>query len=222
MFTNREHRRAAGFTLLEVTVALAVLLLVAGCIYGVLRGTLELTAGLSEQRTRQEQLDGVVELCRRTLRMLPAEALLEGRTRRVDGQLLPELIIRNAPELLAWERVTDWAAVSALGLRPQLGGLFSLALLRTTQPEDIAQDPVAAADAGEWLTLVPNLKKITWRYFDSRSGLWLDDFPVGNLRPDAVELTLWLAEEEEPLRMVFWVVPMARNITVRTLPREGR
>jgi hypothetical protein len=210
-----------GFSLLEVTVALAVLMLVAGSIYGVLRGTLGLTAALEEERTRQEQIDGLIELCRKTFRMLPAEASLEGRVRREDGKLLPELIIRNAPETLAWDRVTDMEAISALGLRPQLGGLFSLGLLRTTKPEDINVEPVKLAKDGDWLTLVSDLEKAQWRYFDSRSGLWLDDLPAGSLRPNAIELSLWFPGEQEPLRAVFWVVPIARQITVQAMPREA-
>lgn len=216
MNVRRSAVGRGGFTLLEVTVGLAILLLVAGCIYGVLRGTLEVTAGLEERRTRQEQVDGVVELCRRSFRMLPAEATLEGRVRRVDGRLLPELIVRDAPETLAWERVTDWEAISVLGLRPQAGGLFSLSLLRTTPPRDFREDPVALAADGEWLVLVPDVRQAGWRYFDARSNLWLEDLPKGRLRPEAIELTLWLAEEEEALRVVFWVVPMVRQITVTT------
>ena len=130
MFTSRKAR--SGFSLLELTIALAILSLIAGSVYAVLRGTIEEADLLRQEQSRQQEIDGFVELCRRTFRMLPAQATLEGRVRQQEGKYLAELIIRNAPESLAWGKVDDLDAISVLGMRPQIGGLFSLGLLRVS------------------------------------------------------------------------------------------
>lgn len=208
------RRKRSGFSLVEVVFALLILALLTGSIYGVIKGVIQMTAGLEDARLRQQQVEGMIELCRRTFRMMPATAVWEGRLRRQDGKVLPEIIIRKAPELFAWDKVTDFEAVSVLGLRPQIGGLYSLSLLRVNQPEDVVKDPVEGSRPGDWLALVTDLSKVEWRYYDPRSDLWLDELPAGGLRPSAVELKLWLPGEEEPLVAVFWVVPMAAQVTV--------
>jgi len=207
-------KKRKAFSLLEVMIAIAILAMLAGSIYGVLKGVIQMTAGMEEARSRQQQIEGILELCRRTFRMMPANAIWEGRLRRQDGKVLPEIIIRDAPELLAWQKVEDFDAISVLGMRPQIGGLYSLSLLRVTQASELSQNPITTAKSSDWLTLVTDLSKIEWRYYDPRSGLWLDELPAGGLRPSAVELKLWLPEEEEPLVAVFWVVPMATQVTV--------
>jgi prepilin-type N-terminal cleavage/methylation domain-containing protein len=212
MFTSPESRRA--FTLLEVMMGLAILAILTGSIYGVLRGTLEMAAGMDEARLRQQQIDGLFELCRKTFRMMPTHAVWEGRLRKQDGKVYPEMIIRKAPEILAWDKVTDFETVSVLGLRPQIGGLNSLSLLRVSQQGDRLIDPVTSAKPGDWMPLVTDLSKLEWRYFDPRSNLWLDELPAGALRPSAVELKLWFPGEVEPLIAVFWVVPMMNQVTV--------
>jgi prepilin-type N-terminal cleavage/methylation domain-containing protein len=214
---ERIHRASVGnqgFTLLEVMVAMGILALVAGSVYGVLRATIQMTAGMEDARIRQQQVDGLLELCRKTFRMMPAQAIWEGRLRRQDGKVYPEIILRKAPEMLAWDQVTDFDAVSVLGVRPQVGGLVSISLLRISPAGNPVADPVSAAQAADWVALVTDLSKVEWRYYDPRSDLWLDELPAGGLRPAAVELKVWFPEKAEPLVVVFWVVPMANEVAV--------
>ncbi|NJK93389.1 MAG: prepilin-type N-terminal cleavage/methylation domain-containing protein [Blastochloris sp.] len=208
----------AGFSLFEVTLALFILALLAGSIYGVIRGTVQMAASMDEARARQQQLDGLMELCRKSFRMLPAKASLEGRIRQVDGKILPEVLIRQAPELLAWDQVRDFETMNVIGLRPQLGGLFSLSLLRVSEAEILGKDPVSAAQPDAWLPLISDLSKVEWRFYDPRAGAWLDTLPRGSARPTAVELKLWLPEEENPVTAVFWVVPLLNQVTVPLEP----
>jgi len=216
MFISLKRQR--GFTLIEVTTAMAILTLVAGSVYGVLRGTIEVAAGLEQARREQQQMDGLFELCRRTFRSFPADAILEGRFKQQGGKAFPEVLIRRAPELLAWDQVTDFEAVSILALRPQVGGLYSLSLLRVTQPKDQLEDPTARSKDGDWLKLVTDLAKLEWRYFDPRSNLWLDELPIGGIRPTAVELKIWSGAEKNPTTAVFWVVPLVPQVASSTTP----
>ena len=208
------RRSGAGFTLLEVAVAMSILVLIAGTIFLVLRGTIEEASVLQQEQSRQQQVDGFIELCRRTFRMLPSQATIEGRVRQDSGKNLTEIIIRKAPESLAWGKVEDYNAISVIGLRPQIGGLFSLGLLRVTDPKDPGVDPVTESKPEDWLTLIADVVRADWRYYNAKSDLWLDEQPAGSGRPGAIEMSLTLAGEEEPLVIVFWVVPVVQQQVV--------
>lgn len=120
--------------------------------------------------------------------------------------MLPELLFRDAPQLFAWDQVRYLDAVTIFGLRPQVDGLYCLAVLRVRDP-GLARDPVDGSREGDWLQLVPNVKRATWRFFDPTAGQWLDILPKGSKRPSAIELQLQLAEDESPRRIVFWLPP---------------
>lgn len=215
MCTSRNPGKA-GFTLLEVALALLILILIAGALFGVVQGTLTLAAGLEEAKRRDEEINGIYELCRRTFRTLPAEAKLVARVRETEGAKLPELIIHDAPELLVWKQIEDWDVVSALGLRPQTGGRFSLCLLRKSQGGDAQEDVVARALPGDWLVLMRDVVSLQWRFYNPELGTWMETVDRGSPRPAAAELTLELAGSEEPLRMVFWLVPVMAQAAVPT------
>jgi hypothetical protein len=215
MCTSRNPGKA-GFTLLEVALALLILILIAGALFGVVQGTLTLAAGLEEAKRRDEEINGIYELCRRTFRTLPAEAKLVARVRETEGAKLPELIVYDAPELLVWKQIEDWDVVSALGLRPQTGGNFSLCLLRKSQGGDSQDDVVAQALPGDWLVLMRDVASLQWRFYNQELGTWVETLDRGGPRPAAAELTLGLAGSEEPLRMVFWLVPVVVQAAVPT------
>jgi prepilin-type N-terminal cleavage/methylation domain-containing protein len=215
MFTNPRHIQGrAGFTLFEVMASLTILTFLMVTVFGIIQGTLQLAAGIEESRRRDQQLDGFIELCRRSFRIMPAQAVWEGRLRRQEEKAYAEIIIRRAPEIFAWDKLEDFDAVSVLGVRPQVGGLFSLGLLRSSQPDGLQVDPVLNSKPEDWLILVSDLARVEWRYYDPRTRLWLDELPAGGLRPSAVELKYWLPGEENPEVAVFWVVPMVAQVTV--------
>ena len=217
MSFSKRGRGSRAFTLLEVLTALLILALVAGAIGGVVRGTLGGAAALEESQSRQQQIDGLIELCRKSFLNLPAEAVLEGRIRQQDGKALPELIFRQAPQLLAWDRVRSLDVVSVLGLRPQVGGLFSLGLLRAREP-GVGRDVAAASRVQDWLLLVPNLRGVTWRFYNAAAAQWTDLQPANAPRPAAVELRLSLAEEADPVRVVFWIPPLQPAVPLALSP----
>ena len=197
----------SGFTLIEVTVSLLILALIAGGIFAALQGTISEAASIRDAQTRQQQIDGLLELCRTTFRTLPGNASVESRVREEKGKTVPELIFRNAPFVLAWDSAQRLDAVTVLGLRPQIGGLSTLSILRVSDP-GLARDPVDGVSDAAWMPLVPDLSKVSWRFYDASSGRWLDLLPRGTARPTAVELQLTPSGATEPVRMVFWIPPV--------------
>lgn len=196
--------RAAGFTLLELMVALVILALLSGSIFSVVRGAMGEASALQESQSRAQQISGLIELCRSSFRKLPFQATLEGRVRSAQGKALPELIFRNCPQLWAWDPVRALDIVTVVGLRPQVDGLYSLSLLRIRDPDPF-RDPIPGSNDQDWVTLIPNIKKLSWRYYDSQEGRWLETLRQGAARPAAIELQILLAEETTSKSFVFWI-----------------
>lgn len=211
MSSSRKAKR--GFSLLEVVIALTILVLLAGSVYSVLRGGIDAAATIRESQARQQQIDGFVDLCRAVFHQLSAQAAMEGRIREAGGKALPEIIFRNCPELFSWGNINDREAVSVLGLVPQVGGRFSLSLLRFNPGGDFLADPVAKAKSEDWITLVPDVTSLSWRFLEPGSNNWLPLLPQGSKRPGAVEMNLQLADLKEPIRMVFNIVPMTSPVS---------
>lgn len=211
MSSSRKPKK--GFSLIEVVIALTILVLLSGSVYAVLKGSIDTAATIRESQSRQQQIDGFLDLCRTVFHQLPAQAVLEGRIRESGSKAFPEIIFRNSPELFSWGNVTDLGAVTVLSLVPQIGGRFSLALLRSNPGRDVLADPVDKATSEDWVILVPDVTSVIWRYFDANSNNWLPLLPRGSRRPGAVELTLQLADVKEPIRMVFDILPLAAPVS---------
>jgi prepilin-type N-terminal cleavage/methylation domain-containing protein len=85
---GRRLARSRGFTLLEVMMAIAILSILTGVLFSMVRVTMETVADFSQLQTRQQQVSGLLELCRSTFRSLPNSAILEGRIREEEGKYL--------------------------------------------------------------------------------------------------------------------------------------
>jgi type II secretory pathway component PulJ len=105
MFTNldsRKVRRRQSFTLLEVMLALAILVLLTGALFALVQGSLTATAILDQKQHRQAQVDGFLQLCQETFQRLPPRAILQSGVVEVKGGFVPVLVVHNAPGSLAW------------------------------------------------------------------------------------------------------------------------
>jgi len=214
-FTSTSLKSSRGFSLLEVCLALTLLVLISGSIYAVLRGSMDTAAALRDDLKRSQEIEGIISLCKRTFHMLPSEARLESFISEESGAALPQLIVRNAPQLLSWGPPGDLDTVSILGLRPQTGGRYSLSLLRVNGGANPSADPTSKAKPADWMALVADVTKLNWRFYDAASNTWLDVLSPGQARPRAVEMTIALADEPKPIRAVFELVPM--DTTIRNL-----
>ncbi len=207
---------ARGFTLLEMTVVMAIFILLAGGIYSTVSVAMRATAVLTEDTLQSQRLDAFVSLLRRTFRNLPASARFSGGVRVDDGEGCAEIVLRDAPGVFAWGSGGPSAGTVVLSARPRLGGgrEISLLMLPGSLGEMERRD---AMDGADWLRLLPDLRGVTWRFYDPSREDWVEEWPEGNERPPLAELTLELLGEEAPQKFVFWLPPV-KEVTVAAEP----
>jgi prepilin-type N-terminal cleavage/methylation domain-containing protein len=112
MFTAPDIRRKfalrrRGLTLLEVVVALAILALISGAIYGIVGGAVESTATLAMIQSEDRRVETFLHRTRATFAHLPAGATLELKVLESEP-LRQELILRGVSDAFVWGEHGWW------------------------------------------------------------------------------------------------------------------
>jgi len=96
-----KHLDLRGLTLIEVVVALAILCLMSGAIYGIVSGSIESTASLALIQSEDRRVEAFLDRVRLAFVHLPAAATLQLKI--VESEpLRQELIIRGVSDAFAW------------------------------------------------------------------------------------------------------------------------
>lgn len=185
-------KRSAGFTLIEVLIAVSLTAIVLGSIYGVFTSVFAARERvLAESET--SQIGRVLfERLGRELRgaWVPTTGtkFFLATTDR-DGR--PELRFATASTTLT---ATGRGGIAALryGLQPMLEGpIDRLYLVRSEEPYHLSN----RLDAGSY-PLTGNVKSVTWRFYDANG--WVDSWSAAqsNAMPQLVEMTVILLDKD--------------------------
>jgi type II secretory pathway component PulJ len=202
----RQRVETAGYLLLEVLLAVAVLSISVVMIFRIIQTTLKATADITFLQTQQRKVDGISQLLRRNFESMPQSCTFQ--TRSVNGSL--ELIFRSAPFNFSW--VTSKANFGnvVIASRSLPNGRLALTVLQ--ESGDALNSYVNGSNEkkGEWFPLVDDAEQLSWRFFDGQAEKWTSDWPNPSTKPSLVELTFKLAGRNHLERCVFrW--PMAQT-----------
>jgi hypothetical protein len=197
----REGGHSAGYLLLEVLLALAVLSLVVGMIFKIIQTTLKVTADIDFLQTQQRKVDGIYELLRRNFDSMPRTCTFQ--TRRINGSL--ELIFRSAPFNFSWARAGANFGTVVIANRSQPDGRWALSVLQESGNSSGRDTYLAGGNEkkAEWFSLMNDVEQLNWRFFDETTGKWMPDWPNIGAKPNLVELTFRLAGRNHTERCVF-------------------
>jgi prepilin-type N-terminal cleavage/methylation domain-containing protein len=206
MFTvrvNRNGRRA--FTLLEVTLAVAILGLMALAIYRFVSANLVAVRVSTEINESNARYAGLANLLTAQLQDLPpGQGTLAGEPYKFEGRSRDEMtwVCPSGPGLLT--RYADGEYAVTLRLRPmEKGDLMQLGIVRESQDDSNPID-----DSQSWIPLIAGLKSMEIRYFDPRLNAWVDRWTDRGTLPHLVRLTIDRAGSAVPWEAV---LPLRRT-----------
>ncbi|MEO0445890.1 MAG: prepilin-type N-terminal cleavage/methylation domain-containing protein [Verrucomicrobiota bacterium] len=222
-----------GYTLLEVTLAIAVLsLLIAGA-FALASGSMELTEDVAEFEERQVLRMRFLSLCETTFSEIPWHAQLRLDGDSEDSKMGQTLFLSDHPAAFPMGVVRvagrvpegDWRrAGSVLTLHPDGAGTWQVRLHSLNQREvtQMQANPRAllVPETAEPLTLVSGVKQCSWRFFDPERERWRQEWPPDGKRPRFVELQFQLVGEPAATRSVFWIPPLEKPSLGTPLPDE--
>lgn len=235
-FPEQSRRRARGFTLMEIILAMFVLVLLVTGIFAIVGGTTQLADEMERAHDRDARAHSFARFCERTLRNLPANAQVRMRLTQSGNQYLGELALRNAPSPIG---STGANGMTILRTEQAPDGYLRAVIEMLTNEEAAAKELGRGGVAKQRLVLLENVAKCEWKFFNSRSGewesMWNDKLsfasqPAGGAatpvipgqpgaappqapvslgnarRPGLVELNFAIGADA-PRRFVFWVPP---------------
>jgi type II secretion system protein J len=194
-----ETAASSGYLLVEVLLAIAILSIVVVMVFQIIQTTLRVTSEINFLQTQQRKVDGICELLRRNFVNMPATCLFQ--TRNHNGST--ELIFRYAPFNFSWMKPGAKFGTVVIASRPQPDGRLALSVL-----EESGNALESYVDSGiewksDWVPLVNDVDRLTWRFYDGRTGKWSSDWPDTGVKPNLVEINIKLAGRNHLERGVF-------------------
>lgn len=178
---NSSHR---GFTLLEITFAVAILAMMSMAIYRFVQSNLISMRVSSEANAIDASYDGLRELLTMQWQNLPAgEGSLTGEPFKFENRSRDEI---------------TWVAAAGPGLVTRYArGMYSVTMrMRPSKDKKrmdigVTRKPQAEDQGGEtWFPLLPNVQSVQLRYFDPRLNSWVDRWTDTVTLPRLVRLVI--------------------------------
>jgi type II secretory pathway pseudopilin PulG len=193
------RRRRAGYLLLEVILALAILTIVVALVFRIIQTTVRVTSDVQYLQSEQEHADGLYELLRKHFDSMPPTA--EFQTRRVQNDL--ELIFLEAPFHFSWTPSGPQFGSTVIAARRQADGHYTLAVVQ--EPEDASVSYAASGQPANvtWVPVVSGLREFNWRFFDGHTHEWKTDWKDPGAKPTLFECTFEVSGQAGPTRAVF-------------------
>ncbi|MEO5717342.1 MAG: prepilin-type N-terminal cleavage/methylation domain-containing protein [Chthoniobacterales bacterium] len=200
-----DRRRTLAFTLLEVTLAVAILAMMALAIYRFVSTNLTAVRLSTEMNESDARYQGLANLLTEQLQDLPpGQGALAGEPFKFSGRSRDEMtwICPAGPGLLTRYATGDYSVT--LRLRPmERSEEMELGIVRESEDEE---NPVPENKV--WVSLLRGVRSMEIRYFDPRLNAWVDRWTDRSKLPHLVRLTIDRAGSSVPWEAV---LPLRRS-----------
>jgi prepilin-type N-terminal cleavage/methylation domain-containing protein len=188
---DRKARRA-GFTLLEITFAVAILAMMSMAIYRFVQSNLISMRVSSETNAIDATYDGLRELLTTQWQTLPAgDGKLTGEPFKFSNRSRDEVtwVSGAGPGLLTRYARGEYSVT--MRMRPSKNKKqMDIGLTRKPQAEDAGDET--------WFPLLPNVQSMEIRYYDPRLNSWVDRWTDTVTLPRLVRLVITQANSTTP------------------------
>lgn len=213
----------AGFTLLEMVIAITLLAIFSGTLFSIVQGSIRAATEIEKAQQSNDQVNRFITLTRQAFQNLPTSAIISLTLPSQSSSGQQELTISGMPECFPFGVNPISYEDTIIGLRPDANAtanstdgipLFQLCLTRedlltqesnqnATVIRSSGEGLAAADDQGRyWLPLVPDVVSMTWRFYHEEEDVWKDEWDSTSF-PPLVEMNLLLKERTQPIRAVF-------------------
>ncbi len=182
---DKNAQRRSGFTLIEITFAVAILAMMSMAIYRFVESNLISMRVSSEINAVDASYDGLHELLTTQLQSLPAgEGRLTGEPFKFSGRARDEItwIATAGPGVLTRYARGEYSVTMRMRPSKKNRNQMDIGLTRKSQDEDAGDET--------WFPLLPNVQSMQIRYFDPRLNSWVDRWTDTVTLPRLVRLVI--------------------------------
>jgi hypothetical protein len=162
-------RRAGGFTLLEMIMAMLVLVLLVGAIFAIVGGTTQLADEMARALERDAKRHSFAQFCERMFRTLPGTAQVRLRVKQEGNFYTGELALKNAPSPVG---ATGANGMTTLRTEQSPDGYLRVLLEMLTNEESDARELGKGNAPKQQLVLLEGVAKCEWKFFNIQSNEW--------------------------------------------------
>ncbi len=226
MKTHPHFSRRSGFTLLEVVIAVGLMALIIGMVFGIARTSLAL--GNTIIKTQNEEMERVAffDLLGQRLSSLPGNTRLDLQVEKSSAHYLSELTLQNVPTSFSWggdERIAK--AVQLTTVKRRSGFLDIVLYYYENEILEGSAVPLekSASDNKPFaeIVLLQDVAYFEWRVLDGRTMEWQYDWEIQGRVPLQMELVMAIGAQGEEIRKVFWLPPKVNPETMMRQMAQG-
>lgn len=196
-------QKTSAFTLLEVILAMAIMVLLAGAIYSISSAAIESTKETIVEQFTMRRLAGFLQITRTAFLNLPADGTVF--LSNDSNNTIPDLNFENATGLFGIASLGG--GILTLSAQPSSDGTRTFSMLRI--PKNVeGSDLDHFYQNASWVKLLPKVQKPHWSFF--RKGEWVDEWPRGSGRPQLVRLEMEIVGIKDPIESIFYVPAIAK------------
>lgn len=180
--------RRAAFTLLEVTLAVAILAMMSLAIYRFVQTNLTALRISAETNVLDAQYSGFVNLLTAQWQSLPSgTGALLGEPLKLNDRSRDEItwVCTAGPGLLTRYAAGEYRV--SMRLRPMAKSSEEMEIGFVRKPKS---DTEISADRETWIPLLPNVQSLQIRYFDPRLNTWVDKWTDTVTLPRLVKVAI--------------------------------
>jgi prepilin-type N-terminal cleavage/methylation domain-containing protein len=204
--SEQGNRARSGFTLLEITLAVAILAMMSLAIYRFVQTNMVAIRLSSDVAARDERYGGLRDLLTTQLQSLaPGAGRLLGEPLKLNDRSRDEItwICGAGPGLLTRYAPGDFEVTMRLQRENDKSDRFDLGFLRKPKDET---DIVRENDT--WVPLIRNVSSLQIRYFDPRLNTWLDRWTDKATLPRLVKVVIGRTDGGVPWEAI---IPLGRT-----------
>jgi len=209
---------ASGFTLLEMMITLAIFILLAAAVFGIMTGVLQGTSSLQDNQNHRDQIGALNAFLKKRLGEMPAQSTITSYQRGDGEGLVQNGIIFGTVNL-----------ATAIDAKVQANGYYTLRLATMPsvtmngQIQDarlLLQQSVTTDDPNlVWTPLVTDIKTLDWQFLDFYQTVWVELW-TSSANPNLVEFSMQPAGDLQPTTMYFWL-PKINTIRLSLAAQGG-
>jgi prepilin-type N-terminal cleavage/methylation domain-containing protein len=226
MRKNDPHpARRDGFTLLELVIAMGLLALLVGMIFGSANANLQLGNAVVQGQAEESEKNAFFELMSRRFSSLPGNTRMELLSKDIGTHYTSDLTLQNVPLAFTWSGVEKVAKAVQLSTVLKRDGYLDIVLRyyeeEILEDSDNTQNNTKVEPFAE-VVLLQGVRTFEWRVLDGRTMEWQYDWDLVGRLPLQMELTIAFGNQGAPMRQIFWITPKQDpEVMMRQLQQQG-
>ena len=198
--TNRKRTRGGGgFTLLEITLAVAILAMVALAIYRFVATNLSAVQNSARENAIESRYNGFISLIASQMQELSGEGGIMGDPYKFNDQSQDEVrwVCGSGPGVLTRYAPGEYQVSMRLQRAEGDANRMDIGFLR--KPRDT---PEGSTEGESWVPVLENVKSLEVRYYDPRLPAWVEKWTDTNVMPRLIKLVIGRPDREQPLETI--------------------